>query len=660
MRRKGKLKKLRLMMMIRTPSGEDSEEEVVFRNIEPTQRELAKFQIPEKDVLEDEHSVDSDDDFKDPPPKQINGCTDVHPDKTSIEIDSQYLIPDELLRSINLDYIHSEKLVQHDCRFRIPDEMLPSLNAYWRESITTHLSANCEEELTNEHLIDKKYKPVVEDHCQQIDVCFYYLRKKSKYDPNRSYKYNTVDYNFMNIIRLIRDVYSVDDPNLTAEGQEAHLNDYINGFHMHVVMPWNTLEDIYILVNIKGKHHWVLAVLSFSERCIFLYDSYESSGHYPAILADIWKLAKIIPLCLQACDFNDKNGIDLQNHPRYKEKDSSDLFDMLFEDNFPQQPSGSLDCGLHIVTYAECLSYGHKILSIEFDPSALYARYVALLWNYGIQKQEANAHSDFEALLRPARQSRITSVIEVFDPWRDAPLSPQATGKCQLGNCMVAQCGGIALPPWIGPSQDLYNWEFAPLEIDNLHLSLLRDALNTEMMVWSIPISSRFKLNTDGCSKGNPGSAGGRGILRDENGQMILAYSEYYGECSNNVAESKATLHRITWFMKNGFKDMYIESYSMLVGKIINEQTKVHFHIMPIIHQINKLKRQGGYKFQHCYRETNNLEDYLANLGERKKQSSFFTQNLTLPNGIKNWFKNDMDGSPFFRIRAQKNYFGNG
>ncbi|KAF3659038.1 hypothetical protein FXO38_12874 [Capsicum annuum] len=50
-------------------NDEDIEKFVVFKNIEPTQRELAKFQIPEKDVLEDERSVDSDDDFQDPPPK---------------------------------------------------------------------------------------------------------------------------------------------------------------------------------------------------------------------------------------------------------------------------------------------------------------------------------------------------------------------------------------------------------------------------------------------------------------------------------------------------------------------------------------------------------------------------------------------------------------
>ncbi|PHT51468.1 hypothetical protein CQW23_11215 [Capsicum baccatum] len=91
------------------------------------------------------------------------------------------------------------------------------------------------------------------------------------------------------------------------------------------------------------------------------------------------------------------------------------MFDVLFQESLPQQPSGSLDCGVYMVTYAECLSYGHKILANEFDPNALRTRYVALLWNYGTRKQDVNAHSNVEAPLRPPRQSRITSVTEVFD-----------------------------------------------------------------------------------------------------------------------------------------------------------------------------------------------------------------------------------------------------
>ncbi|PHT69818.1 hypothetical protein T459_24922 [Capsicum annuum] len=91
------------------------------------------------------------------------------------------------------------------------------------------------------------------------------------------------------------------------------------------------------------------------------------------------------------------------------------MFDVLFQENLPQQLNGSLDCGVYMVTYAECLSYGHKILATEFDPNALRTRYAATLWDYGTRKQELNAHSDVEAPLRPPRQSRITSVAEVFD-----------------------------------------------------------------------------------------------------------------------------------------------------------------------------------------------------------------------------------------------------
>ncbi|KAF3638700.1 hypothetical protein FXO38_23108 [Capsicum annuum] len=258
---------------------------------------------------------------------------------------------------------------------------------------------------------------------QHIDVCLYYLRKNSKYgphssyknDPNKSYKYSTVDCNFINVIRSLKDVYSMDHQNLNARALEHHLIEYINGFRMHAAVPWHTVKNIFIPINIKEKHHWVLAVLSFSERCIFLYDSYESSGHYAAVLAEIEEIANIIPLCLQACDFYVKKGIDLQSHPRYKDKESSDMFDILFEDDMPQQPSGSLDCGVFMVMYAECLSYGHKVIATEFDPNALRTRYAALLWDYGIQKQEANAISNVKAPLSPARQSRITSVTEVVD-----------------------------------------------------------------------------------------------------------------------------------------------------------------------------------------------------------------------------------------------------
>ncbi|KAF3630000.1 hypothetical protein FXO38_27404 [Capsicum annuum] len=50
----------------------NDDDKVVFKNIEPTKKELSKLQIPQKDATQHECSVDSDDDFQDPPPRKSN------------------------------------------------------------------------------------------------------------------------------------------------------------------------------------------------------------------------------------------------------------------------------------------------------------------------------------------------------------------------------------------------------------------------------------------------------------------------------------------------------------------------------------------------------------------------------------------------------------
>ncbi|PHU02824.1 hypothetical protein BC332_28075 [Capsicum chinense] len=234
----------------------------------------------------------------------------------------------KLLQSINLDYNLSEKIVHHDVRitdeklddknlfdsqFTIPDELLPILNAYRRESITRHPLATCEENKAMNILMIKSsnllFKIIVR------------IRRPSKFNESPyTMKFGS----------------TADAVNLTAGGQVTHLNEYINGFRMHAAVPWHIVEDIYIPVNIKEKYHWVLAILSFLERSIFLYDSYESSGHYPPVLDVIEKLAAIIPLYLQQRDFYVKKGIDVENNPTYKDKNSSDMFDVLFQKSLPQ------------------------------------------------------------------------------------------------------------------------------------------------------------------------------------------------------------------------------------------------------------------------------------------------------------------------------------
>ncbi|KAF3627535.1 hypothetical protein FXO38_28704 [Capsicum annuum] len=257
-----------------------------------------------------------------------------------------------------------------DSQVTIPDELLPSLNEYMNleRSIIVHPSANKEQTPVNVSRIKRpsKFKESpfttkfgsaeVEDKNwfyvmgtpgqswsdEQVDVCLYYLRQKSKYEPNSSYMYSTVDCNFMNIVRAVLVVYLIDDPTLNAGGKEYHLNEYISRFRMHAAVPWHTVTHIFIPINIKSKHHWVLVVLSFNSRCIYVYDLLSYAGHDSAMLAEVEKLAEVIPYCLLACKFYEKKGIDIDNHPNYKLNDKHDLFDVYIMEDLPQQPCGSL------------------------------------------------------------------------------------------------------------------------------------------------------------------------------------------------------------------------------------------------------------------------------------------------------------------------------
>ncbi|PHT36268.1 hypothetical protein CQW23_23968 [Capsicum baccatum] len=314
----------------------------------------------------------------------------------NVEIDSQQLIPDELLRSINMDYLHSEKVAQHDCRisdekideiilsdlqFTIPDEMLPSLNTHQIKRIIMHPSATRQEE--HEILDAKTSATVIEDHAQRDEQLWpdsqntipdEFLASLNVYDQTSIMIHPSANCEVKNPrtnLRIRQRSKFKESPYTKKFGSAAgistgliHIFAQKHPFLYHLI---DVIIDTKIVNNFKD---WI---------SVDLLKASVKSGHYVVVLVEIDKIAKIIPLCLQACDFYVKKGIDLQNHPRYKDKESSDMFDFLFEDDLPQQPSGSLDCGVFMVMYAECLSYGHKVIATEFDPNSLRTRYTALL-----------------------------------------------------------------------------------------------------------------------------------------------------------------------------------------------------------------------------------------------------------------------------------------
>ncbi|PHT24835.1 hypothetical protein CQW23_35499 [Capsicum baccatum] len=116
-----------------------------------------------------------------------------------------------------------------------------------------------------------------------------------------------------------------------------------------------------------------------------------------------------------ACKFYEKKDIDIDNHPNYKLNDKMDQFDVSFVDDLPQQSSGSLDCGLYMVTYIECLTFGEGVPYVDFDPDLLGTRYASILWDYGSRKEEVKAQSDDEAPMRHSRKIGTTEDTKVHE-----------------------------------------------------------------------------------------------------------------------------------------------------------------------------------------------------------------------------------------------------
>ncbi|XP_060215689.1 uncharacterized protein LOC132642608 [Lycium barbarum] len=179
---------------------------------------------------------------------------------------------------------------------------------------------------------------------EHIDVMFYYFQKKAKYDTSSGYTFTTVDCIFMPKIDVIAKAYAELDGAATNIGNlEDDLCEYVKGHRLLCTVPWHLVDNVLIPVNMKDKNHWLLAVLSFPDRSLYVYDSYRSAGHGAAVKIEIDKLATLLPIFLHLTDFCDaKKDIDLTSHPAYKGKAMADKLDVVFVENMPQQILGSM------------------------------------------------------------------------------------------------------------------------------------------------------------------------------------------------------------------------------------------------------------------------------------------------------------------------------
>jgi len=138
-------------------------------------------------------------------------------------------------------------------------------------------------------------------------------------------------------------------------------------------------------------------------------------------------------------------------------------------------------------------------------------------------------------------------------------------------------------------------------------------------VMWSPPMTNRFKWNVDGSSSRKPGPSGIGGVLRNHHGILLGIFSLSVGILDSNVVELRTVIKAIELSASNCFlhhKHIIIEFDSANVISWMNNPNN-----RPWIHHklFSSAKRLAScfdsITYTHFYRESNHMADHLAKQG---------------------------------------------
>ncbi|XP_071927455.1 uncharacterized protein [Coffea arabica] len=171
-----------------------------------------------------------------------------------------------------------------------------------------------------------------------------------------------------------------------------------------------------------------------------------------------------------------------------------------------------------------------------------------------------------------------------------------------------------------------------------------------KLVRWETKESGRLTLNTDGCSKGNPGVGAGGGVLRESNGLPLIGFSAYFGETTCLLAEARALLIGLQISAHRGFLNLNVQSDSLLLIGILQHRIHCPWHIRRVIRQIWQIMEDPD-RFSHCYREANTVADVLSNEGvsHPQQQLRIYETFNTFPPMARGAIRLDKLGMPSIR-----------
>ncbi|CAN1172287.1 Putative ribonuclease H protein At1g65750, partial [Linum perenne] len=122
--------------------------------------------------------------------------------------------------------------------------------------------------------------------------------------------------------------------------------------------------------------------------------------------------------------------------------------------------------------------------------------------------------------------------------------------------------------------------------------------------------------NSNGSLYKNPASSTVGGIIRDDSGNFIAAFSTNLGICSIMRSELRAIVEGMKLAWNKGIRRLRIQTDSKDAVTILSKPYSVNNQHASLIAQLSELSSSDWQvSIHHIYRKANYAADHLANLG---------------------------------------------
>ncbi|CAN1241090.1 Putative ribonuclease H protein At1g65750, partial [Linum perenne] len=144
-------------------------------------------------------------------------------------------------------------------------------------------------------------------------------------------------------------------------------------------------------------------------------------------------------------------------------------------------------------------------------------------------------------------------------------------------------------------------------------------------IAWDLGPEGWVTLNSDRSVDLTRRKAAASGLLRDEAGRCLFAFTMNLGSCSITRAESRGALEGLHRCWEAGFRNIILQLDSMAALSLLLCEAEVeHQHAMEIL-TFNELRsRNWTINVKHTYREGNHAADYVASYGYPRGVTRFY------------------------------------